>query len=285
MGEPQAKLTEPPPAFHPANDAAIVRFGRYEIIGELASGGMGVVYLARVAGEAGFQRLFALKCMHEHLARDSDFVEMLLDEARLTSGIHHPNVVPIVDLGREGDRYFLVMDYIEGCSLAQLCKRHPDERDPRGAAGSAARYLQAMLFIAVRRITPLAQSPTSRISPSVLAANVTRLRRAASIISVPDRQVVVIVASHETACSQPFLIESTHSPPSHWDSPFTHALPVSSGSFAGGAAAAGAGDAEATGAGAGGGGGGALPQARSATTEPGPSSAIPIERPSLMETS
>jgi serine/threonine-protein kinase len=106
------------------------RLGRYEIIGQIASGGMGVVYLARTAGEAGFQRLFAIKVIHEHLAREPEFVAMLLDEARLTSHIHHPKIVPIVDLGREGDRYYLVMDYVEGCSLSQLCRRHPDARDP-----------------------------------------------------------------------------------------------------------------------------------------------------------
>src|SRR5690348_5090188 len=119
-----------------------------------------------------------------------------------------------------------------------------------------------MLVIAVRRITPRAQSPTSLISPSLLAANVTRFRRAASIISASALQVVVIVASHEIACSQPFLIESTHSPPSHRDSPFTHGLPVSSSSFAAGAKGGCAGGAEAIR--AGGGGAGGAEQARSA---------------------
>jgi serine/threonine-protein kinase len=109
----------------------VVRFGRYELIGELASGGMGVVYLARLAGEAGFQRLFAVKVMHEHLAKEREFVEMLLDEARVASRLHHANVVPIVDLGVQDERHFLVMDYVEGCSLAQLCRRHRRERPSR----------------------------------------------------------------------------------------------------------------------------------------------------------
>ncbi|HMJ11100.1 MAG TPA: serine/threonine protein kinase, partial [Polyangiaceae bacterium] len=60
---------------------------------------MGTVYLARHAGEAGFQRLFAVKVMHAHLAEEADFVDMLRDEARLAARIHHPNVVAIVDLG------------------------------------------------------------------------------------------------------------------------------------------------------------------------------------------
>ena len=90
----------PPPSFGRTSREQHGRFGRYEIIGQLASGGMGVVYLARLAGALGFRRLYALKLMHEHLASEPAFVDMLLDEASLASRLHHANVVPIVDLGR-----------------------------------------------------------------------------------------------------------------------------------------------------------------------------------------
>jgi serine/threonine-protein kinase len=97
--------------------------GRYELIGELARGGMGTVYLARHAGEAGFQRLFAVKVMHAHLAEEGDFVDMLRDEARLAARIHHPNVVAIVDLGSQDDLHYVVMDYVEGPPFGTLIKR------------------------------------------------------------------------------------------------------------------------------------------------------------------
>src|SRR6185295_7375958 len=116
--------------------------------------------------------------------------------------------------------------------------------------------------------------PTSLISPSVLAAKVTRFRRAASIMSVLDLHVVVIVASHETACSQPFLMKSTHSPPSHWASALAQSLPVATGSFAGGSGAAAFGGG--AGAGAGAGGGGAPAQPRSAAKAPAPRSVMPF---------
>ncbi len=108
-----------------------VRFGRYEIIGKLAAGGMATVFLARHRGVGGFERLFALKVLHAHLAEQMEFVTMLLDEAQLASRLHHPNVVPIVDLGEHEGQFFLVMDYVEGCSLSQLSKRTPDERPAR----------------------------------------------------------------------------------------------------------------------------------------------------------
>jgi eukaryotic-like serine/threonine-protein kinase len=104
--------------------------GRYEVIAEIASGGMGVVYLARHAGEAGFQRLFAIKLMHPHLAEDRLFVDMLRDEARIAAHIHHPNVVPILDLGSEGGRHYVVMEFIDGCSLSALLARNKQHRPP-----------------------------------------------------------------------------------------------------------------------------------------------------------
>ena len=107
------------------------RFGRYEVIAELAKGGMGVVYLARQSKEAGFQRLFAVKTLHPHLAEDESFVDMLRDEARIAARLHHPNVVPIVDLGSQDGMYYAVMEYVEGVSLAALLRRSPKERPVR----------------------------------------------------------------------------------------------------------------------------------------------------------
>ena len=101
------------------------RIGPYDVIAELARGGMGVVYLGRRAGEAGFERLVAIKEMHPHLATDHDFVAMLLDEGRLAARIHHHNVVSVLELERGERGYYLVMPYVEGCSLAQLLARNP----------------------------------------------------------------------------------------------------------------------------------------------------------------
>src|SRR5258708_40278729 len=72
---------------------------RFELIAELATGGMATVYLARLSGAGGFQRFAAIKRLHPHLAREPEFIEMFLDEARLAARIHHPNVVPILEIG------------------------------------------------------------------------------------------------------------------------------------------------------------------------------------------
>ncbi|MDB4939372.1 MAG: serine/threonine protein kinase [Labilithrix sp.] len=103
-----------------AKDGEGERLDRFELIAELASGGMATVFLARLSGVAGFQRLVAIKRLHPHLAREPEFVEMFLDEARLAARIHHPNVVPIQEVGESDSGYYLVMDYIEGDTLARV---------------------------------------------------------------------------------------------------------------------------------------------------------------------
>jgi eukaryotic-like serine/threonine-protein kinase len=99
------------------------RLDRYELIGELASGGMATVFLGRLAGVGGFQRFVAIKRLHPHLASEEEFIEMFLDEARLAAGIHHPHVVPILEIGESDSGYYLVMEYIEGDTLARLMAR------------------------------------------------------------------------------------------------------------------------------------------------------------------
>ena len=97
------------------------RVGRYELLYEIASGGMAAVYLARARGASGFERIAAVKVPHPHLRKDEEFAPMFLDEARIAAKIHHPNVVPVLDFGEAGVLY-LVMDYVEGNHLAALIR-------------------------------------------------------------------------------------------------------------------------------------------------------------------
>ncbi len=113
------------------------RLERYELIGEIAAGGMAVVYLARIAGMGGFQRFVAIKKLHEHLAREQEFVEMVLDEARLAAGIHNPHVVPILEVGGSDGGYYLVMEYIEGDTLARVASRAAGRATGLHAAATA----------------------------------------------------------------------------------------------------------------------------------------------------
>jgi serine/threonine-protein kinase len=120
-----------PLAVRPVDAHLPRRLDRYELIGEIARGGMGTVLLARLAGAGGFARLFAIKLLHPHLAADEQFVHMLLDEARLASRIHHSNAVPVVDVCQSEHGFYVVMDYIEGFTFNKIlnaAELSPDDR-------------------------------------------------------------------------------------------------------------------------------------------------------------
>lgn len=107
-----------PSASVPLQVGAVI--GRWELLRRLGSGGMADVHLARARGEAGFEKLVALKVMHPFLARSGRAVEHFLDEARVAAQIVHPNVVQIYDLGKNGDDYVIVMEYVDGANLDTL---------------------------------------------------------------------------------------------------------------------------------------------------------------------
>jgi serine/threonine-protein kinase len=98
------------------------RFGRFELMLEMGSGGMATLYLARIRGPQNFEKLIAIKKIHDHLSSEQEFVEMFLDEARISAMIHHPNVVQIFDLGSIDGAYFIAMEYVHGQDLAQLLR-------------------------------------------------------------------------------------------------------------------------------------------------------------------
>lgn len=95
---------------------------RYELLCPIASGGMATVWLARLRGKRGFEKLFAIKTIRTELVDDPLFQEMLLDEARIASNIQHPNVAQILDLGEAHDVLFIVMERVDGDSLTKIRK-------------------------------------------------------------------------------------------------------------------------------------------------------------------
>ncbi|GAB4238651.1 MAG: hypothetical protein OHK0028_16290 [Deltaproteobacteria bacterium] len=95
------------------------RFGKYDVLRKIASGGMAEVYLCRLSGEEGFRKRVALKVVHPRLSGDPRFREMFAREARLAASLSHPNLVQVFDFGREGEALFLAMEHVDGWNLAQ----------------------------------------------------------------------------------------------------------------------------------------------------------------------
>src|SRR5258708_289017 len=116
------------------------RLDRYELLCPIASGGMATVWLARLRGKRGFEKLFAVKTIRTELVEDPRFQEMFLDEARIASSIQHPDVAQILDLGEQDDVLFIVMEGVDGDSLAKI-RRLVSRRGSKMPVGLALRIL------------------------------------------------------------------------------------------------------------------------------------------------
>ncbi|HEY0195815.1 MAG TPA: serine/threonine-protein kinase [Kofleriaceae bacterium] len=91
--------------------------GRYHVDQLLARGGMGEVYLGRVAGAHDFVRPVVIKVIRTELVENERIALMFVDEARIAAGLHHRNIVQIIDFDLFGGGAFLVTEYIQGCDL------------------------------------------------------------------------------------------------------------------------------------------------------------------------
>src|SRR3954467_1889891 len=105
--------------------------GNNETLALLALGGTAEIFLARTHGTNGFEKFVVVKCLHDHLADDPDFVKMFLDEARISATLDHSNIVQTFELGEYENRYYMVMEFLAGLSLAMVVRRAA-ERLPGG---------------------------------------------------------------------------------------------------------------------------------------------------------
>jgi serine/threonine protein kinase len=102
--------------------------GRYTLLRRIAAGGMAEVYVARSKGVSGFEKKVAIKKILPQHSHNERFINMLVDEAKITVSLTHPNIAQVYELGLDGDdTYFIVMEYVDGRPLNRLMQR-VDER-------------------------------------------------------------------------------------------------------------------------------------------------------------
>lgn len=99
------------------------RFGRYELTEKLAAGGMAEIFRATYAGEGGFEKTVAVKRLLPTWSSNREFVAMLIDEAKAQARLSHPNIVQVIELGKEGQSYFISMEFVDGVDLGHLSSR------------------------------------------------------------------------------------------------------------------------------------------------------------------
>jgi serine/threonine-protein kinase len=107
---------------------------------------MAEIFLARLHGAAGFEKLVCIKRILPHLARDTQFVAMFLDEARIAARISHSNICQVFELGEIEGSYYLAMEYLEGVPLACFRREdyYDDMPDPRLVAGIAIQACEGL---------------------------------------------------------------------------------------------------------------------------------------------
>jgi serine/threonine-protein kinase len=118
--------------------------GAYRLSAQIAQGGMATVHLGQLQGPAGFSRVVAIKRLRRDFASDAQLVTMLLDEARTSARVRHPNVVPTLDVVVASGEVLLVMDYVHGESLMRLLAAQRERASPMPVAIALAIVVGAL---------------------------------------------------------------------------------------------------------------------------------------------
>src|SRR5262245_58294594 len=122
----------------PASSASR-RFGKYTLVAKLAQGGMAEIFLARLGGLGGFEKLVCIKRILPQYAEDETFVGMFLDEAKIAARISHHNVCQVFELGELEGQFYIAMEYLEGVPVSVFRRKelYAPKPDPRFVIGIA----------------------------------------------------------------------------------------------------------------------------------------------------
>ena len=105
-------------------DAGILeRYGQYDLIEKIATGGMAELFKARRINVEGFQKIVAIKRILPHLAEDKEFITMFIDEAKLAAQLTHQNIVQIYDLDKVNNSFYIAMEYVKGKNLRNVLQK------------------------------------------------------------------------------------------------------------------------------------------------------------------
>jgi len=104
-----------------ADDAPII-FGKYQLLSQIARGGMAEVWKAKAHGVEGFEKILVIKRILPQFSDNPRFVEMFINEAKIAVTLAHANIVQVFDLGHAQDSYFIAMEFVAGMDLASVLK-------------------------------------------------------------------------------------------------------------------------------------------------------------------
>lgn len=102
------------------------KLGQYSLVEKIAQGGMAEVYKAKTVDASGIERLVVIKRILPHISSHAEYIDMLIDEAKIAVHFTHGNIAQIYDLGRVGNDYFIVMEYVDGKTFSQIFRMLQD---------------------------------------------------------------------------------------------------------------------------------------------------------------
>src|SRR3989338_8014556 len=104
--------------------------GQYYLLEKIAQGGMAEIYKGLAYDLAGIKKTVCIKKILPHIAANQEFIDMLVDEAKIAVQLNHGNIAQVYDLGKAGSDYFIVMEYVDGQSLSRFFKRALRKQTP-----------------------------------------------------------------------------------------------------------------------------------------------------------
>jgi serine/threonine protein kinase len=147
MVEPRSDAVVGDPHIEDWSADELIPFGKYMLLDRISGGGTSAVYRANVRGEAGFERLVAIKRILPHMAGDPEFVKTFVREAKTVARLTHANICPIYELGKVGESLYMAIEYIAGKDLGRIARRLARRgmvMPPHIAAYIAARLCDAL---------------------------------------------------------------------------------------------------------------------------------------------
>src|SRR5690242_10985311 len=107
-----------------ASSGRIAPFGKYLLLQRVSVGGMAEVFKALPANAGRIDQIVAIKRILPNIAKDSEFIGMFIDEARIAGQLAHPNICRIYELGRVGNDHYISMQFLWGRDLLKVMNRY-----------------------------------------------------------------------------------------------------------------------------------------------------------------
>ena len=108
------------------------KFGKYQLLDKIATGGMAELYRAKLTRAEGFEKLIAIKKILPHLSCEGELVKAFVDEAKLAALLQHENIVQIYDFGNLEGEYFIAMEFLFGKDLRSITRKAEERNMPMG---------------------------------------------------------------------------------------------------------------------------------------------------------